>query len=396
MPSNLPRNQGEATRAIHGGQTPHDNAAGAVATPIYQTASFAAESVEQAIARMAHLEEGYSYTRLGNPTIEALEQKLAAMEGADAGIVFASGMGAVGGLLLSLCGAGDHVVCCDSLYGATYGLLTGPLKRWGLDVTFVDAREPSNVARAIGPETRLVYLESPSNPMLRLIDLEAVAQLAHDRGVLVAIDNTFATSHNQLPLRLGVDLVLYSATKYISGHGDTLGGAVLGQADLIRRIRQAETLTGAVLSPFNAFLLLRGAQTLPLRMERHNANALEVALWLREHPRVLHVHYPGLESHPQYALARQQMRGFGGVVSFEVADEETARRVIDGVRLFSIAVSLGDVKSLITQPSSMTHRTMSPQARATAGITGGLIRLSVGLEDVADLIDDLEQAIGNR
>jgi len=387
-----PQHLGPFTRAIHGGQAP-DAAAGAMATPIYQTAAFAFDTVEQAIARAAHLEEGYSYTRLDNPTIEALEAKLALLEGAEACVAFGSGMGAISGLFLGLCGTGDHVVCSDSLYGATCSLLTGPLKRWGLGVTFVDAREPGNVARAIGPETRLVYVESPSNPTLRLVDLEAVAQLAHDRGVLVAIDNTFATSVNQQPLNLGVDLVVYSATKYISGHGDTLGGAVLGSSDLIRRVRQAEILAGATLSPLNAFLLLRGAMTLPLRVERHNANALEIARRLQEHPRVRQVFYPGLPGHPQHDLAHQQMRGFGGMVSFEVEDDETARRIINAVRLFHIALSLGDVKSLISQPASMSHRALSPQARATAGITVGLIRLSIGLEDVEDLIADLEQAL---
>jgi methionine-gamma-lyase len=386
-----PEHLGLSTRAIHGGRAPDD--LGAVAPPIYQTAAFAFDSVEQAVARAAHLEEGYSYTRLDNPTVEALETKLALLEGAEACVAFGSGMGAISGLFLGLCGAGDHVVCADSLYGATYGLLTGPLRRWGLSVTFVDSREPGNVARAIGPETRLVYVESPSNPMLRLVDLEAVAQLAHDRSVLVAIDNTFATSINQQPLTLGVDLVLYSATKYISGHGDTLGGAVLGKADLIRRIRLAEILAGATLSPLNAFLLLRGALTLPLRVERHNANALEVARWLQEHPRVRRVHYPGLPSHPQHDLARGQMRGFGGMISFEVEDEETARRIINAVRLFHIALSLGDARSLISQPAGMSHRALSPQARATAGITTGLVRLSIGLEDVEDLIADLEQAL---
>ena len=391
MPSD-PQQLGPSTRAIHGGETP-DVGAGAVATPIYQTAAFTFDSVEQAVARAAHLEEGYVYTRMGNPTIEALEAKLAHLEGTEACVAFGSGMGAVSGLFLGLCGTGDHVVCSDSLYGATYSLLTGPLRRWGLGVTFVDAREPGNIARAIGPETRLVYVESPSNPMLRLVDLEAVAQLAHDRGVPVAIDNTFATSVNQQPLALGVDLVLYSATKYISGHGDTLGGAVLGSNDLIRRVRQAEILAGAALSPLNAFLLLRGAATLPLRVERHNANALEVARWLQEHPRVLRAHYPGLESHPQHDLARGQMRGFGGMVSFEVEDDETARRVINAVRLIHIALSLGDTRSLISQPASMSHRGVSPQVRTAAGITPGLIRLSVGLEDVADLIADLAQAL---
>ncbi|HEY3377587.1 MAG TPA: PLP-dependent aspartate aminotransferase family protein [Armatimonadota bacterium] len=383
---------GEATRAIHAGQEP-DPAFGAVATPIYQTAAFAYTSVDQAIARAAHLEEGYSYTRVDNPTIAALEQKLALLDGAEDCVAFASGMGAISALFLSVCGAGDHVVCANSIYGATHGLLTTTLQRWGLQVTFVDAREAGNVARAIRPDTRLVYLESPSNPTLRLVDFEAVAQLAHDRGVPVAVDNTFATSVNQCPLRFGIDLVVYSATKYISGHGDTLGGAVLGRTEHIRDIRTVEILVGATISPMNAFLLLRGAQTLPLRMARHNASALRIAEWLSAHPQVLQTIYPGLPSHPQHALACQQMCGFGGVVSFVVDGDTTARRMLDACRLWTIASSLGDVKSLIAQPIHLSHRFLPAPARVEAGITPGLIRLSVGLEDVPDLIADLEQAL---
>lgn len=392
MPTDPFSQQGDATRAIHGGQQP-DPGFGAVTTPIYQTASFVFDSVEQAVARSAHLEEGYSYTRLANPTTDALEAKLAAMEGAEACAVFGSGMGAISALFLGLCRAGDHVVCADSIYGATHGLLTGTLAQWGLHVTFVDAREAHHIARAIRPETRMVYLESPSNPTLRLVDLEGVAQVAHDRGVPVAIDNTFATSYNQQPLRCGIDLVVYSATKYISGHGDTMGGAVLGSDGLIRTLRTAEILVGATLSPLNAFLLLRGVQTLPLRVERHNANALAVARWLEHQPAVRAVHYPGLESHPQHALAREQMRGFGGVVSFELEDDTVAAAMADAVRLCLLAVSLGDVKSLISIPARMSHRFLTPEARLLAGITPGLIRLSVGLEDVDDIIADLEQAL---
>jgi methionine-gamma-lyase len=383
---------GEATRAIHGGQAP-DPGYGAIVTPIYQTTAFAFEDVDQAVARSAHLETGYSYTRVANPTLDALEEKLALLENAEACVVFASGMGAISGLLLGACGAGDHVVCAHSIYGATYGLLTGPLARWNLQVTFVDAREPSNVARAIRPDTRLVYLESPSNPTLQLVDLEAVAQLAHDRGALVAIDNTFATSVNQQPLQLGVDFVVYSATKYISGHGDTLGGAVLGRRDLLRPIRTFAVLGGASLAPLNAFLLLRGAQTLPLRVERHNASAGAVAAWLSTHPSVQRVLYPGLPSHPQHALARQQMRGFGGVVSFEVANDATAQRMLNATRLCTIAASLGDVKTLIAQPTRMSHRFMPAHAREAAGLTPGLIRLSVGLETLDDILADLDQAL---
>jgi methionine-gamma-lyase len=383
---------GESTRAIHGGQEP-DAAAGAVATPIYQTASFAYANVEQAIARSAHLEEGYNYTRLGNPTITALEEKLAALEGAEACVVFGTGMGAASALVMGLCGAGEHLVCANSIYGATQGLLAGPMQRWGLQVTFVDAREPSQVARAIREDTRLVLVESPSNPVLRLVDFEAIAQLAHDRGVLVAVDNTFATSVNQRPLQHGIDLVMYSATKYISGHGDTLGGAVLGRAELLREIRTVEVLVGATLSPFNAFLLLRGAQTLPLRVERHNRNAQAVAAWLEDHPLVQRVTYPGLPSHPQHALARTQMRGFGGMIAFEMADDTQARALANAVRLCTLAVSLGDVKTLLSLPAHMSHRFLSPSERREAGITPGMLRLSVGLEDVDDIIADLSQAL---
>lgn len=392
MPYDPSAYPGEATRAIHGGQHP-DPAYGANATPIYQTASFAFTSVEQAIARAAHLEEGYTYTRMENPTIEALEEKLALLDDAESSVAFATGMGAISALFMGLCHTGDHVVCANSLYGATYSFLTGPLQQWGLGHTLVDAREPGNIARAILPDTRLVYLESPSNPSLRLVDFEAVAQAAHDRGVPVAVDNTFATSYNQQPIHTGVDLVVYSATKYISGHGDTLGGAVLGRADLVRRVRATEILLGATLSPFNAFLLLRGVATLPLRVERHNANALAVAQWLQRQPQVHSISYPGLESHPQHALARHQMRGFGGVVAFDVGSDAAAARVLDATRLCTIALSLGDMRTLIMLPARMSHRNLSPHAREEAGIPPGLIRLSVGLEDVGDIIADLEQAL---
>ncbi|HEX2949334.1 MAG TPA: PLP-dependent aspartate aminotransferase family protein [Armatimonadota bacterium] len=392
--SNDPQFQGEATRAIHAGQQP-DPAYGSVATPIYQTASFAYENIDQAIARAAHLEEGYSYTRVANPTTDALEQKLALLDGAEDCVTFASGMGAISALFLGICNAGDHVVCANNIYGATHGLLTTTLQRWALNTTFVDGREAGNIVRAIRPDTRLVYLESPSNPNLWLTDFEAVAQMAHDRGVLVATDNTFATSVNQQPLRFGVDIVVYSATKYISGHGDTLGGAILGTKELLREIRTVEILVGATLSPMNAFLLLRGSQTLPLRIERHNANALAVAQWLEQHPMVKRVYYPGLTSHPQHDLAIQQMKGFGGVVSFEVDGDSTARQILDACQLCTIASSLGDVKTLISQPVQMSHRFLPIEARKEAGITPGLIRLSVGLEDVADIIADLDQAFAD-
>lgn len=395
MPQDPSRPHGAFTRAVHAGQDP-DPAFGALATPIYQTAAFAFETIEQAVARSAHLEEGYSYSRVSNPTTDALEHKLAELEGAEACVTFASGMGAISALLLGLCETGDHVVCANSIYGATHGLLTGILARWGLSVTFVDAREAGNVARAIRPDTRLVYIESPSNPTLRLVDLEAVAQIAHDRGVLVAIDNTFASSINQQPIRFGIDLVVYSATKYISGHGDTLGGAVLGQPEHIRRVRAAEILVGATLSPHSAYLLLRGMQTLPLRLARHNDNALAVARWLQAHPRVRQTIYPGLPTHPQHALAQHQMSGFGGVVSFDVGSDSDAQQIIDATRLCTIAASLGDVKTLIAQPVRISHRFMPLAMREEAGITPGMIRLSVGLEDVDDILADLAQALEAR
>ncbi len=392
MTSDASSFHGEATLAIHGGQHP-DAAVGANVTPIYQSAAFTFDSVEQAIARAAHLEEGYCYTRFGNPTMQALEDKLALLDDAESCIAFASGMGAISTLFMALCRAGDHVICADSVYGGSYTLLTGPLAQWGLNCTFVDAREAGNIARAIRPDTRLVFVESPSNPTLRLVDFEAMAQLAHDRGVLVACDNTFATSYNQRPLRFGIDLVAYSATKYIGGHGDALGGAVLGRNDLVRQVRTLATVNGATLSPFNAFLLLRGAQTLPLRIARHNANALAVAQWLAEQRTIAQVHYPGLPHHAQHALARGQMRGFGGIVSFELGSDAAAKCLVDAVRLCVISFSLGDVKTLISLPARMSHRALPPHARAQAGITPGLVRLSVGLEDVEDILADLAQAL---
>ena len=388
-------NFGMHTLAIHAGEEP-DPATGAVATPIHMASTFAFPSAEVAAAVFAGEEEGYIYTRWGNPTVDALERRIAALEGGEAALATASGMAAIATAVMTVAQAGDHIVATRAIYAGTYNLLAKELPRYGVHTTFVDATDPQNVAAAMREETRIVYLESPGNPTLALNDIAAIARIAHDAGALVFIDNTFATPVNQRPLELGADVVLHSATKYLCGHGDAIGGIVVGSADFIAAARTGVLRdVGGVMSPFNAWLILRGVQTLPLRMERHNANALQVARFLEAHPQVRSVSYPGLPSHPQHELARRQMRGFGGMVCFEVrGGVEAGRRLMNRIRLCTLAVSLGDTRTLICHSASTTHSTVPREARLAAGVTDGLVRLSVGLEDPEDIIADLDQALG--
>jgi len=383
------------TLAIHAGEAP-EPATGAVATPIHMASTFAFPSAEVAAAVFAGEEEGYIYTRWGNPTVDALERRVAALEGGEAALAAASGMAAIATAVMTAAQAGDHIVATRAIYAGTYNLLAKELPRYGVHTTFVDATDPQNVAAALREETRIVYLESPGNPTLALNDIAAIARIAHDAGALVFIDNTFATPINQRPLELGADVVLHSATKYLCGHGDAIGGIVVGAADFIAAARTGVLRdVGGVMSPFNAWLILRGVQTLPLRMERHNANALQVARFLEAHPQVAWVSYPGLPSHPQHALAQRQMRGFGGMVCFEVrGGVEAGRRLMNRIRLCTLAVSLGDTRTLICHSASTTHSTVPREARLAAGVTDGLVRLSVGLEDPEDIIADLDQALG--
>jgi cystathionine beta-lyase/cystathionine gamma-synthase len=374
---------GFATRAIHAGQDP-DPATGAVITPIYQTSTFAQEAVG--------VNKGYDYARSGNPTRTALETALAALEGATHGIAFASGLAAETTVALALLKSGDHVICGDDVYGGTYRLFKRVLEDKGISTSFVNTAEPVHVSDALRPNTRLVWIETPTNPLLKIADIAALSAIARSAGALTLVDNTFASPACQLPLALGADLVLHSTTKYLGGHSDVVGGALLtSNDDLAARLRFVQNAAGAVPGPFDSWLVLRGIKTLALRMRQHSANALTVAQFLSEHPAVERVIYPGLPSHPQYAVAARQMQNFSGMVSFLAAGgEKAAHKIVTRTRLFTLAESLGGVESLIELPAAMTHASV---AGSTLEVPAGLVRLSVGIEDVDDLIADLDQAL---
>ena len=375
---------GFATRALHIGQGP-DLATGAVVLPIHLATTFAQQGVGQ--------HQGFEYSRSGNPTRAALEECLAGLEDAKHGLAFASGLAAET-ILMLLLSPGDHVVYMEDVYGGTFRLFDKVLKRYGLTFTAVDVGDTDALERSITPATRLVWLESPTNPLLRVVDIDAVSEVAHSHGAMVCVDNTFASPFLQQPLRLGADLVVHSSTKYIGGHSDVVGGAILTNNDeLEKQLRFHQNAVGAVPSPFDCWLLLRGIKTLALRVERQSNNAMELAAALEQNKTVLRVHYPGLASHPGRSVAARQMRMFGGMVSFEVADEATALRTLERLQLFALAESLGAVESLAEHPARMTHASMPLSERQRAGVGDGLIRLSVGIEDVADLIADLESAL---
>ena len=378
------------TLAVHAGQRPEPRT-GALAQPIFRTSTFVYGDFERGRRLFAGEEEGYLYTRIHNPTTRAFEEKLAALEGGEDAVAFTSGMAAISALAFTLLAPGDEVVYLGPLYGGTEGFFYDTLARFGVRITDATDRP---LAEAIGPDTKLIYVETPANPTLRVHDLAEVARVARARGILSVADNTFATPALTRPLALGIDLVVHSATKYLSGHGDTLGGAVVGSAELIQEIR-AEGLRhlGGAQSPFDAFLLLRGMKTLVLRMEAHSEGAMRVARFLEGHPAVRRVYYPGLESHPGHAVAARQMRAYGGMVALELGSEAAARTFLDGLRYFAQAVSLGDVDSLATHPYSTTHQLVPEEVRLRQGVTPGLVRLSVGLEDPEDLIEDLDQAL---
>lgn len=383
-----PNRLGFATRAIHAGQQP-DPTTGAVMTPIYATSTYAQSS--------PGVHKGFVYARGHNPTRFGFEACIADLEGGTGAFAFASGMAAAS-TVLELLDAGAHIVASDDLYGGSYRLFERVRRRtMGLDVAYVDMRDPANVEAAIRPDTRLIWTESPTNPTLRLADLAAIAEIGRRRGVLTLADNTFCSPWVQRPIELGIDLVLHSTTKYLNGHSDMIGGCVVigDNEDLRTRLQFLQNAVGAISGPFDSFLANRGLKTLALRMERHCANALAVARFLEAHPAVRSVAYPGLESHPQHALAVRQMNGFGGIVTAVLdRDLEGARRVLERTELFTLAESLGGVESLIEHPAIMTHASIPPEQRAAVGISDGLIRLSVGVEDEADLIADLEQALG--
>ncbi|MDQ1559162.1 MAG: hypothetical protein QOD32_2222 [Pyrinomonadaceae bacterium] len=376
---------GFQTTAIHAGQEP-DATTGAVSVPIYQTSTYAQEGLGK--------HKGFEYARTQNPTRLALEQNIAALEGARFGYAFASGMAAIDATL-RLVKAGDHVIVSDNTYGGTYRLFSRVLSNYGIEFTYVDTSDASNVEAAIRDNTRMVFVETPTNPVMMVTDLQAVADVAHARGARVVCDNTFLSPYLQRPLEFGVDIVLHSTTKYLNGHSDSVGGVVvLNDETDAEWIKFIQNSAGAILSPFDSWLIMRGTKTLALRMEQHDRNGRAVAAFLEEHPKVQKLYYPGSLSHRQHELAKRQQRGFGGMVSFDVGSLDNARAVLEGVRLCTLAESLGAVETLISHPATMTHASVLPETRARLGITDGLVRISVGLEDVDDIIADLDQALG--
>jgi len=375
-----------ATLAVHAGQEP-DPTTGSVMTPIYQTSTYAQSAPGE--------HRGYEYARVSNPTRTALEGNLAALEGARHGIAFASGVAATDAIVRSL-EPGDHVIASNDLYGGTYRLMRQVLGRFGIESSFVDMSSPDNVERAFRPSTGLLWLETPTNPLLRVVDIRKLAEMGRAWGASVAVDNTFATPYLQRPLDLGADLVVHSTTKYLGGHSDVIGGAVCtNDDDWAERLRFLVKSVGAVPGPMDCFLTMRGTKTLHLRMERHCANAARVAEFLAGHPAVGKVYYPGLPDHPGHEIARKQMSGVGGMVSFLLKDEsiEAANRVLSGTRVFTLAESLGGVESLLNHPATMTHGSIPREERLAAGLHDSLIRASVGIEDVDDLVEDLDRAL---
>src|SRR5438128_10741321 len=375
---------GFATLAIHAGQDA-DPATGATVVPIYATATYTQEAPGR--------HKGYEYSRSGNPTRAALESCLAALEGGARGLAFASGLAATTAVLAVL-KPGDEVAAAADLYGGTYRLLERVFKPWGLVARYTEDASPAGFAKIITPATRLVWIETPTNPLLQIVDIAAIAESTHRAGALLAVDNTFASPYLQQPLRLGADLVVHSTTKDLGGHSDVVGGAVIGGQDLLQPIAFYQNAAGGVPGPFDAWLTLRGIKTLAVRMEQHCANARQLASWLAEQPRVERVYYPGLPNHPGHEVARRQMRDFGGMISVSVrGGKEAALRFLTRTKLFSLAESLGGVESLIGHPATMTHASIPAELRQARGIDDGLVRLSVGIEDVADLQEDLRQAL---
>jgi cystathionine gamma-lyase len=373
------------TIAIHKGQDP-DPATGAVIVPIYQTSTYVQESLGK--------HKGFEYSRTSNPTRKALEECLAGLEKGDFGLAFSSGMAAAA-TTMNLFSQGDHLIVSDDVYGGTFRLFQRVLTRYGLSFSFVDARDIKNAEKALQKNTKGIWIETPTNPLLKLADLKSFADFARANNLISICDNTFASPYFQNPLEFGFDLVLHSTTKYLGGHSDVVGGGVVTRRqDLYETLKFHQNAVGGIPGPFDAWLVLRGIKTLALRMERHEKNALQIARMLEGHPVVQRVNYPGLESHPQHALAKKQMRGFGGMISFELKGGiHSARTLLEKTRLFSLAESLGGVESLIEHPATMTHASLPPEVRARLGISDGLIRISVGIEHVEDLLQDLQKAL---
>jgi cystathionine beta-lyase/cystathionine gamma-synthase len=380
----MEKTPGFATLAIHAGQQP-DPATGAIITPIYQTSTYVQDAVGQ--------HKGFEYARTKNPTRLALEQNLAALEGGLTAFAFASGMSATD-TTLKLLSAGDHCVVSNTTYGGTFRLFDKVLQRMGLQFTYVDTTNVENIRAAIQPHTKMVFIETPTNPTMRLTDIAATAAITREFGIKLVVDNTFTSPYLQQPLKLGADIVLHSTTKYLNGHSDSVGGVVvLNDSATAEKIAFLQNAVGAILSPFDSWLVLRGTKTLAVRMQQHEVNGRQIANYLATHPKVSQVYYPGLDSHPQHELAKRQMRGFGAMLSFETGSFENATRFLNSLQLCSLAESLGGVETLVCHPATMTHASFPPEVRQSLGITPGLVRISIGIEDVADLLADIDQAL---
>jgi len=375
---------GFSTTAIHAGNEP-DSATGAVSVPIYQTSTYAQEGLGK--------HKGFEYARTQNPTRLALEKNIAALEGARFGFAFASGMSATDAVL-KLVKAGDHVIVGDNTYGGTFRLFSKIISNYGIEFDYVDTSDVTNVERAFKPNTKIVFVETPTNPIMTVTDLQAVSDVAHAHGARVVCDNTFMSPYLQQPMNFGVDIVVHSTTKYLNGHSDSIGGFVaLNDEEDAEWIKFVQNSIGAILSPFDSFLVLRGTKTLAVRMEAHDKNGRAVAAFLAEHPNVQKIYYPGLQSHAQHELAKRQQTGFGGMVAFETGSLASAKKVLENVKICILAESLGGVESLISHPATMTHASVPIEKRNSLGITDGLVRVSVGIEDVEDIIEDLDQAL---
>lgn len=375
-----------STKAIHAGQEP-DPATGAVSVPIYQTSTYAQEALGK--------HKGFEYARTQNPTRLALERNLAALEGGRACFAFASGMAATNAVM-TLLKAGDHVIVSDNTYGGTFRLFEKVLRNFGLEFSYVDSREPHNIEEAARAETRMLFIETPTNPVMSLVDIKTASEITRRRGIRLVVDNTFMSPFFQRPLELGADIVVHSTTKYLNGHSDSVGGAViLNDEEDIRAMAFIQNAAGAILSPMDSWLVMRGTKTLAVRMRQHDENGRRVAQFLSEHPKVRKVYYPGLKSHPQHELAERQMSGFGGMISFETGSLENAKSVLESVKVCTLGESLGGVETLISHPATMTHASVPEAERNRLGITDGLVRVSVGIEDVEDIIADLDQAMSN-
>ena len=386
---------GFGTVSIHGGSC--KNPYGTLAVPIFQTSTFVFDSAEQGGRRFALEESGYIYSRLGNPTTAVLEDKIAQLEHGEAAVATSSGMGAISSVMWTILKAGDHIISDKTLYGCTFAFFSHGLSKFGIEVSFVDTSDAEAVKKAMKPNTKPVYLETPANPNLKIVDIKAIAEVAHTNpNTLVIVDNTFSTPYCQRPIELGADIVVHSATKYLNGHGDVIAGMVISKKDLIDQIRLVgiKDMTGSVLGPMEAYLIIRGMKTLEVRMKKHCENAMKVAEFLAAHDKVAEVYFPGLKSHPGHETAAKQMDAFGGIMSFELKGGfEAGKILLNNLKLCSLAVSLGDTETLIQHPASMTHSPYTKEERMEAGITDGLVRLSVGLENIEDIIADLEYGL---